>query len=919
MFSWGPGGLVGGGGRPPGGGGAPGAPAVSTGVVSIQGAAGARDDTLTVDLTAPLDLPGGISYDGGTGGWDTLVLAGGAVEAETLTMLGPQDGVFVLDGLRVTFSNLEPVIDTVGAATLTITATAGADTMVVEDGTVATNTRVRETSGPNFESVEFANKTTVEIVGSGGADSISGGDATPATGLTTLRITGVATVAGMSLAIGTIDIVADTLAVTGAVTGAGAVTVQPQTAGRAISLGSEVGGQLSLTDAELDFVTATTTTVGNQTAGTIAVNGAISPAGTTTLLLVTNAALEDNLAGTDITVTNLGVDAETGVGVTGSSTVVEVSVTAIEARTATGGLSISGVGAIAVGGVTGSLTGLRIETSGDLTIAAAGTITLSDTNGLEVVRGGGTSGNVALTATGGTSDVTANVDNDAISAPRGNITVTAGQDILFGTAGANYDNDVRASGSVTLTAGRDVSVDGFADVASDDFGEATSGGLIVTAGRNIGVLAATGTDGSLGANGSAGATATLTTGADDFLTLAATSTAAVYSNSGTVTVGADRVAIAGGSGITATSGTITIRPASNSWAVLLGSATDVAAGTLELSDAELDRLFAASLAVGRSSNTGALSVSAALSPANASTMTLLGAGGFSGPSGITVTNLAFTDGSAVGATWTMSGTSVTRGGGPAIPATVSSITVGGGSGSDTFMMTPSATVSFTLDGNAPVPPASPGDTVNVDLTGTTGVAVAGAFSASGWAGAYTFTNRNPVTFSELETLIPGAMADVSVAKTGPANAVPGGAISYSITVANAGPSDALAVALNDPLPPGTTFLSLVQATGPLFTCFTPVVGSGGVVTCSIALLAAGASADFTLEVAVPASTNNGTVLVNVATVQSDADDDQGGNNASTVTTEVQGVNVPVAGPAGLALMALLLACAGWLALRSRWV
>ena len=176
-----------------------------------------------------------------------------------------------------------------------------------------------------------------------------------------------------------------------------------------------------------------------------------------------------------------------------------------------------------------------------------------------------------------------------------------------------------------------------------------------------------------------------------------------------------------------------------------------------------------------------------------------------------------------------------------------------------------------------------------------------------------------MTFSELETLIPAAMADVSVAKTGPANAVPGGTISYSITVANAGPSDALAVALNDPLPPGTTFVSFTQDTGSPFACLTPAVGSGGVVTCSIALLAAGASADFTLEVAVPAAINNGTVLVNVATVQSDANDDQGGNNASTVATEVQGVNVPVTGPAGLALMALLLACAGWLALRSRWV
>src|SRR5206468_4247099 len=74
------------------------------------------------------------------------------------------------------------------------------------------------------------------------------------------------------------------------------------------------------------------------------------------------------------------------------------------------------------------------------------------------------------------------VDKDAITAPGGSIFVTAGRDILFGTVGTDHDNDVRANNNVTLMAGRDITIDGFADVASDDFGQNTGGSVFATAG-----------------------------------------------------------------------------------------------------------------------------------------------------------------------------------------------------------------------------------------------------------------------------------------------------------------------------------------------------------------------------------------------------------------------------------------------------
>ena len=169
--------------------------------------------------------------------------------------------------------------------------------------------------------------------------------------------------------------------------------------------------------------------------------------------------------------------------------------------------------------------------------------------------------------------------------------------------------------------------------------------------------------------------------------------------------------------------------------------------------------------------------------------------------------------------------------------------------------------------------------------------------------------------TDITDLVPSA--DLSAAKTGPAAVQAGYDLAYALAAANAGPSDALAVTLSDPLPAGTTFVSLAQTAGPSFACTTPAVGGTGTVTCSIAAFPAGASADFTLAVHVPADTENATVLENAATIASETADPNAGNDASaTVQTQVAGF-VPTLGAAGMALLALLLAAAGAVALRLR--
>jgi len=124
-------------------------------------------------------------------------------------------------------------------------------------------------------------------------------------------------------------------------------------------------------------------------------------------------------------------------------------------------------------------------------------------------------------------------------------------------------------------------------------------------------------------------------------------------------------------------------------------------------------------------------------------------------------------------------------------------------------------------------------------------------------------------------------ADVSITKTAPSAINAGANLTYTITVANTGPSDAQSVTWTDTLPAGTTFVSENQTTGPTFNCTT-----GATISCSIGTLVNGASATFSVVAGVSNATPNGTVLSNTANVSSTTTDSNPANNTSTVTTTV---------------------------------
>jgi uncharacterized repeat protein (TIGR01451 family) len=129
-------------------------------------------------------------------------------------------------------------------------------------------------------------------------------------------------------------------------------------------------------------------------------------------------------------------------------------------------------------------------------------------------------------------------------------------------------------------------------------------------------------------------------------------------------------------------------------------------------------------------------------------------------------------------------------------------------------------------------------------------------------------------------------ADVAVVKNAPPSAAAGSDVPFDVTVNNYGADDAATVSLKDPLPPGMTFVSTTQNSGPAFSCSDPGAGVNGTITCTIALLPAGSSANFTFVANIPAATPAGTTFTNTASVSSATFDPNSENNSSTGSTTI---------------------------------
>jgi hypothetical protein len=166
--------------------------------VVVRGAAGTRD-ALTIDFSGgPLAVPGGVRYNGGRGGFDTLRLQARHPQGEILyRMNGPGSGTISLRGLRVAFSNLEPLAN-VGTSTFAVfeLPSGATNATLADDGTPGNG--VNRLSGSGFETTDISGASRLTIfLGLGsqtfdflGFDTADPDGAGPMQGLSTLAVNG---------------------------------------------------------------------------------------------------------------------------------------------------------------------------------------------------------------------------------------------------------------------------------------------------------------------------------------------------------------------------------------------------------------------------------------------------------------------------------------------------------------------------------------------------------------------------------------------------------------------------------------------------------------------------------------------------------------------------------------------------------
>lgn len=138
------------------------------------------------------------------------------------------------------------------------------------------------------------------------------------------------------------------------------------------------------------------------------------------------------------------------------------------------------------------------------------------------------------------------------------------------------------------------------------------------------------------------------------------------------------------------------------------------------------------------------------------------------------------------------------------------------------------------------------------------------------------------------TLVAAAgTADVGVTiADSPDPVIAGATITYAEVVTNGGPAAAANVVVTQQIPPNTTFQSITVPAG--WSCTTPAVGATGTVSCTIASLASGATANFSLRVVVGGGVAAGTVITDQVSVSSTTADSNSANNNATATTLVAG-------------------------------
>jgi len=260
----------------------------ATSVASLTDS-GAND----ISLTATTGNLGVGSINAGTTGDVVLVAVGGSITDANAGVTN-----VTADGLTATAATGIDLDTAIASLDASVT---GAGSLTIDEADAITLTDV-DTANGSIAITAAGALAAVDVAATGGSVSLTSTGATGSIATTVVSGTGVTLVADA------IDIGAGSVNA-----GAGTAMIRQSTNGTAISLGAETVGELSLTDAELDRITAGTLAIGNAGSGTITVRGAVSPANSANLSLTTGGAIANTVAGTDITVANLNATAASGI------------------------------------------------------------------------------------------------------------------------------------------------------------------------------------------------------------------------------------------------------------------------------------------------------------------------------------------------------------------------------------------------------------------------------------------------------------------------------------------------------------------------------------------------------------------------------------------------------------------------------
>ncbi|MEI7837018.1 MAG: hypothetical protein WCK05_11510, partial [Planctomycetota bacterium] len=183
------------------------------------------NDTFTVDSSNGL-IPVPVEIRGGEGR-DSLTLSGGLAVSTTYNAGPTNDAGEIVTAdagttQTVSFTGLEPVLDTVAAVTLTINATAADNAINYTTGALLTQGLI---TIDNFESFEFANKGALVINAGAGSDEIHLNNPNTPTALTTITVNGGDPTASDTLIVNGTAATTAVDTVLGTITGAGPVPI----------------------------------------------------------------------------------------------------------------------------------------------------------------------------------------------------------------------------------------------------------------------------------------------------------------------------------------------------------------------------------------------------------------------------------------------------------------------------------------------------------------------------------------------------------------------------------------------------------------------------------------------------------------------------------------------------------------------